>query len=280
MKKLYSSTLLFIGAMAMLPLWASAGQGDEKAERLTIALRSIGHKVLLESGDSTSRVLPVQAVGDNVYRISFEKPFALDPNSLFDIVTGEMQSADFPPNYVVSVIDRNSNEVLYTYGMPLREGASPPCIGRVLPKGGYYITIHFIKNDASLWYWAGVIPIFILCGWHFSRKRKPLISSPQESGLPIGPSTYYPEQQRLVVKGAGISLTAKEAKVLHIFAANINQEIPRERLQKEVWEDDGVIVGRSLDMFVSRLRKKFEDEPSVQIINIHGKGYKLVVDAA
>jgi DNA-binding response OmpR family regulator len=46
-------------------------------------------------------------------------------------------------------------------------------------------------------------------------------------------------------------------------------------LQKEVWEDEGVIVGRSLDMFISRLRKKFEKDPLVKIVNIHGKGYRL-----
>lgn len=48
-------------------------------------------------------------------------------------------------------------------------------------------------------------------------------------------------------------------------------------LQKEVWINDGVIVTRSLDMFVSKLRKKLDKDPSVNIINIHGIGYKLEV---
>jgi DNA-binding response OmpR family regulator len=45
-------------------------------------------------------------------------------------------------------------------------------------------------------------------------------------------------------------------------------------LQK-VWEDEGVIVGRSLDMFISKLRKKLEINPTVRMVNIHGRGYKL-----
>jgi len=57
----------------------------------------------------------------------------------------------------------------------------------------------------------------------------------------------------------------------------MNEISNRKQLQKEVWEDDGVLVGRSLDVFISKLRKKLEADPAVRIINIHGKGYKLEV---
>ena len=53
--------------------------------------------------------------------------------------------------------------------------------------------------------------------------------------------------------------------------------IGRDQLMKEVWEDEGVIVGRSLDMFVSKLRKKLQADPRASILNVHGKGYKLVI---
>ena len=71
--------------------------------------------------------------------------------------------------------------------------------------------------------------------------------------------------------------SSKEAKLLSIFSVNLNEVIDRNRLQKEVWEDEGVIVGRSLDVFISKLRKKFEKDPAVKLVNIHGKGYKLEV---
>ena len=51
------------------------------------------------------------------------------------------------------------------------------------------------------------------------------------------------------------------------------------RLQKEIWEDEGVIVGRSLDMFISKLRKKLEADPNIKIVVIRGKGYKLEISA-
>jgi DNA-binding response OmpR family regulator len=53
----------------------------------------------------------------------------------------------------------------------------------------------------------------------------------------------------------------------------------RSRLQKEIWEDKGVIVGRSLDMFISKLRKKLEFDPNINIVVIRGKGYKLEISS-
>jgi DNA-binding response OmpR family regulator len=72
-------------------------------------------------------------------------------------------------------------------------------------------------------------------------------------------------------------LTGTETRLLLILAASPNQTIQRSRLQKEIWEDEGVIVGRSLDMFISKLRKKLELEPDTKIVVVRGKGYRLEV---
>ena len=58
-----------------------------------------------------------------------------------------------------------------------------------------------------------------------------------------------------------------------------NEAVERSRLQKEIWEDEGVIVGRSLDMFISKLRKKLEFDPNIKIVVIRGKGYKLEISS-
>jgi DNA-binding response OmpR family regulator len=74
-------------------------------------------------------------------------------------------------------------------------------------------------------------------------------------------------------------LTGTESRVLRIFALSPNETIDRSRLQKEIWEDEGVIVGRNLDMFISKLRKKLEFDPNIKIVVIRGKGYKLEIMA-
>lgn len=97
------------------------------------------------------------------------------------------------------------------------------------------------------------------------------------SGIAIGNLLFLQESQQLVAGSSIIMLTSKEAKLLLVFAKNQQEVIDRDQLMKEVWEDEGVIVGRSLDMFVSKLRKKLQADPRISILNVHGKGYKLVI---
>ena len=65
--------------------------------------------------------------------------------------------------------------------------------------------------------------------------------------------------------------------MLAIFADSPNQIIKRDELSKKVWEDNGVFVGRSLDTYISKLRKKLKEDSSIKITNIHGIGYSLEI---
>jgi two-component system, OmpR family, response regulator len=83
--------------------------------------------------------------------------------------------------------------------------------------------------------------------------------------------------QRLTSNSTVIDITNKEARLLQIFCLNINKVIDRNVIQKAIWEDEGYFVGRSLDVFISRLRKILSVDPSISILNVHGVGYKLEV---
>ncbi len=72
----------------------------------------------------------------------------------------------------------------------------------------------------------------------------------------LGSMSFDAEARKLMINGKPMELTKTETRVLRIFAAAPNETIARSRLQKEIWEDEGVIVSRSLDMFISKLRKK------------------------
>ena len=61
------------------------------------------------------------------------------------------------------------------------------------------------------------------------------------------------------------------------FDTNANQVVKREELTKKVWEDNGVIVGRSLDTYISKLRKKLQQDETIKLTNVHGIGYKLEI---
>lgn len=275
-------SILLISVTVSICFYMASDAFTVPEQQQTVSFRRIGHKLLLVGRDSTSRVLPVKKVSDNTFKIHFEKPFSLNPDTLVSIVKAEEKLGLFPESYIVNVRDYKDN-IHYAYSMPLKNGEGPPCLARSLPKARYYITISFTHQSNIAWLSAGMLPLFLVVGWQFYNKKKYTSVNTKNSDkaddyLKIGEVNYYPSLQKLTIKGENISLTAKEARVLTIFAQNINKEVTRERLQKEVWEDEGVIVGRSLDMFISKLRKKFKDEPSIQIINIHGKGYKLIVE--
>jgi len=129
-------------------------------------------------------------------------------------------------------------------------------------------------------YLLGSLPILALIGIMFFRMAKP---NKEEQVIhdvdqfQLGEMLFDALQRKLVLNNSAIDLTATETRVLRIFAESPNEMIERNRIQKEVWEDEGVIVGRSLDMFISKLRRKLEMDEKVKIVVIRGVGYRLEV---
>jgi DNA-binding response OmpR family regulator len=72
-------------------------------------------------------------------------------------------------------------------------------------------------------------------------------------------------------------LSTKEAELLRLLCLNKNQVLTREEALLSIWHDDNYFNGRSMDVFLSKLRKYLKADPQVEIINVHGKGYKLLV---
>jgi len=81
----------------------------------------------------------------------------------------------------------------------------------------------------------------------------------------------------LNIENKQIQLTQKEANILALFASNKNTLLKREFILNSIWEDDSYFIGRSLDVFISKLRKHFKTDSTISITNIHGTGYKFEV---
>lgn len=73
-------------------------------------------------------------------------------------------------------------------------------------------------------------------------------------------------------------VSTKEAELLRLLCLNKNQVLTREEALLSIWHDDNYFNGRSMDVFLSKLRKYLKEDPQVEIINVHGKGYKLLVN--
>jgi len=94
----------------------------------------------------------------------------------------------------------------------------------------------------------------------------------------IGAYTFNFPQQTLTYNHKEQNLTTKEADLLHLLCQHKNKVLDRNFALNKIWKDDNYFNSRSMDVFVTRLRKYLKEDPKVEIINIHGKGFKLLVN--
>ena len=93
----------------------------------------------------------------------------------------------------------------------------------------------------------------------------------------LGQFTFDTKKQTLSLNGEDVKLTTKENELLSLLAANANSILERNYALKTIWIDDNDFNARSMDVYITKLRKHLRPDPTVGIINIHGKGYKLIV---
>lgn len=103
-------------------------------------------------------------------------------------------------------------------------------------------------------------------------------SEPQHSLFQLGKYTFDFDHQLLTQNGILQKLTSKEAALLKLFCENKNQPINRSLALKLIWGDDSYFNARSMDVYITKLRKHLKDDASLQIMNLHGEGFKLLVD--
>ncbi len=264
--------------------FSMAGNDDYDFARREVLLRRIGHELLLQSGDSVSRVLPVKKIAGNEYQISFENAFSFQPESLVNTTQRVLAQDPLTSDYVVNVLNCANASVAYGYAISKNKKEDiVACIGRRQPVACYKISIKFKPPGiitAKNGYLLGSLTVLVFVGFILIGSVKPRKALPES--LPtgiilLGSMSFDAEARKLIINGNTLDLTRTEARVLRIFALSPNETIERSRLQKEIWEDEGVIVGRSLDMFISKLRKKLEFDPNIKIVVIRGKGYKLEI---
>ena len=92
----------------------------------------------------------------------------------------------------------------------------------------------------------------------------------------IGKFTFDTQKQVLVSGDSTQKLTTKESELLALLCSHVNDILERNYALKTIWVDDNYFNARSMDVYITKLRKLLKGDPSIEIINIHGKGYKLI----
>ncbi len=103
-------------------------------------------------------------------------------------------------------------------------------------------------------------------------------STTQEQAIfEVGDFTFDAQKQTLTYDGTEQKLTTKENELLKLLCEHKNDLLERNFALKQIWSEDSYFNARSMDVYITKLRKYLKADPSIQILNIHGKGYKLIV---
>lgn len=108
-------------------------------------------------------------------------------------------------------------------------------------------------------------------------RRTGAVENNESGELYVGKIKYEPELRILHTSGESKKLTTKENQLLELLVRNQNEVLDRQATLRAVWGDDNYFNGRSMDVYIAKLRKLLKEDPSIEIMNIHGKGFKLVI---
>jgi DNA-binding response OmpR family regulator len=108
--------------------------------------------------------------------------------------------------------------------------------------------------------------------------NKEIASEPAQTNFDIGQYRFDYTTQLIHFNGSQQKLSTKEAELLQLLCLKKNTVLTREEALLSIWHDDNYFNGRSMDVFLSKLRKYLREDPKVEILNVHGKGYKLLVN--
>ena len=241
-----------------------------------LQLRATFDEYLKSIGDSTS---VIRSKVDSEYNTKLEliTKDSINPENIVAVIDSVFKNQySFLKGKLVSC---KSQYTVYSFQLAAEHKQTiVPCLERKLAPGCFNINIEITYANPfdSTIYILMLIPFIIAVSvWYFfSYKSNSHNETPY---IAISKYRLYTSSQKMEFEKQVIELSDKEFKILMLLIHHKNETIERQAIQKEVWEDDGVIVGRSLDVFISKLRKKLSQDPNIEIKNVHGKGYRLIV---
>jgi len=111
------------------------------------------------------------------------------------------------------------------------------------------------------------------------RSSKQRVHNADDSTFTIGNYSFNSKNQVLMLANKEQKLTTKESELMRLLCIHKNDVLDRNFALKTIWHDDNYFNGRSMDVYIAKLRKFLKDDSKVEIVNVHGKGFKLLVNA-
>jgi len=261
------------------------------SEKVNLALRRTAHHLLVLNGDSTSMISPVQQTGADAFTVKLNGVFAYD--KLPSLLQQSLDLHGITRAYDVSILKCTNGELQLGYNfLDLKQKGGVPCANRTREPDCYTLKVSFSPESPKTagggnWWILPFGGILAGLGYLVWKKNGKDISFEKinQAEIPetdqknqFGNSVLDMPNLILISGDSSFNLTYREAKLLNLFVGNKNQVLERDFILKSVWEDEGIIVGRSVDVFVSRLRKMLHNDSMVKIAAVHGVGYRMEVN--
>lgn len=296
--RLFGSILL-----VCFSLCSAFGESSLQAEErlVTAKLRLFANQILLGQRDSITQILPIELSSDR-YAIKFKPSTHIIIDSMITAAAKTLYNRSEPQSYLIELEDCLTHEIVHSFVYhSFSEDQMIPCKSRIQGQSCHVLYVSLLdvpneeptisleelqaanKEENSSWpiWLLGVLSSLGLI--LYMRNRKSAISKEAahlttiDKGIAIGGFNLDPIHMRLTSESEDIDLTSKESDLLQLLADTPNETVDREKILKHVWGNDGDYVGRTLDVFISKLRKKLSSDPNVKIVNIRGVGYRLVI---
>ena len=262
----------------------------EYSQKINLALRQAAHRLLKQAGDSTSRIPPIRKTTANTYLVELEYAFSYDSLAVF--LHNSFSEHGIRGKYDVAVWDCQYNTMILGYtSFDYTINKEVPCMGRQQSEDCLNFTVtfpdssSFLAKNAWIWYVLSGLSLGILGAsiyFLFFNSKKKIEIVPQDDTqvdetylVYIGKSIFDTHNQTFTTDDNVQKLTSREAKLLQLFCKNQNELLDRDFILKAVWEDEGVLVTRTVDVFISRLRKILKDDTTLKIVNVHSRGYRF-----
>jgi DNA-binding response OmpR family regulator len=279
---------------------AAVLQQQQRAQRIHLALRRTAHLLLKQTGDSTSTIAPIQQTNETTYLVNLEHTFNYD--SLPTFLQNSFDLQEITSKYDVAVRNCHQEELLLGYSsFDFLKNKNVPCVGRNQPKGCLNFSVTFkdpsvasflamTALDSMEWVmlYGGLFIVAIASMAYFFykySKKEMLISSSitpisvqktdDASLIYIGQTIFDTHKHTLLIHNMEQKLTFQEAQLLQLFCEHKNELLERDFILKTVWGDEGVLITRSVDVFVSRLRQLLKADTTLKIVNVYNRGYRF-----
>lgn len=276
----------------LLAVFNAMSQTSKEESHIEVSLRMIGHQILLSHSDSNSRVLPIEK-HDSYYKIPLAGKFGFKPEQLVDIIDRVVLSTNLANRYIVEIEDCTTKKIVYSYEFTQKEKSDiVPCGERPQPMSCYSILFTILEADEIIFeekteptgvnnmviLLIGCLLVCLILGAVYFSKKRNRIQEPNNDHIQLGAFAFDLKNLELIQEKTTIELTSKEADLLHLLYGSVNNTVERDDILKAVWGDEGDYIGRTLDVFISKLRKKLQSDPNIKIMNVRGVGYKLIIN--